>query len=343
MKRIIACTFALIFFAANLLAQYAPDVLGDSYLYRTIRMPNDYSGKVVCTLVKKPQLANVKQAVLYIHGYNDYFFQKQLGDSVNAHGYNFYALDLRKYGRSILPGQDPFFCKSMKEYFADIDTALAIMKIEGNSKIFLMGHSTGGLLTPYYLQCKKGKLPVDGLMLNSPFLDWNMSPKMEKFFIPIVSFIGWLFPNLTIMKGSNAVGCYAQSLLKQYKGEWNFNPNWKMPKGHPIKAGWIHAITSAQRSLHKGGKINCPILVLSSTRSFPETNTWNEEYHNCDIVLDMHDIQNYGAKLGNYVTRYTIPNGIHDLILSKETARRQVYYTYFNWLDKITHSFGGMK
>ena len=95
MKRIIACTFALIFFAANLLAQYAPDVLGDSYLYRTIRMPNDYSGKVVCTLVKKPQLANVKQAVLYIHGYNDYFFQKQLGDSVNAHGYNFYALDLR--------------------------------------------------------------------------------------------------------------------------------------------------------------------------------------------------------------------------------------------------------
>ena len=58
-------------------------------------MPDDYEGKVVCTLVKKPQLDSVKQAVLYIHGYNDYFFQKQLGDSVNAHGYNFYAMDIQ--------------------------------------------------------------------------------------------------------------------------------------------------------------------------------------------------------------------------------------------------------
>ena len=102
---------SLLFFSA-LYAQYVPDVLGGDYLRRTIQMPDDYEGKVVCTLVKKPQLPDTKQAVLYIHGYNDYFFQKQLGDSVNAHGYNFYAMDLRKYGRSILPNQDPFFCKS---------------------------------------------------------------------------------------------------------------------------------------------------------------------------------------------------------------------------------------
>lgn len=338
MKQILTYIFVLCFSASTIFAQYTPDVLGDNYLYRTIRMPNDYSGKVICTLVKKPQLANIRQAVLYIHGYNDYFFQKELGDSINRHGYNFYALDLRKYGRSILPGQDPFFCKSMKEYFADIDTALAIIKQEGNNKIFLMGHSTGGLLAPYYLQCKKGKLPVDGLILNSPFLDWNMSPCAEKIFIPTISFMGWLFPNLTIRKASKSASCYAQSLLKQYKGEWSFNTKWKMPNGHPIKAGWIYAVTSAQKSLHKGGKINCPILVLSSTRSFPETEIWNEAYLSCDIVLDVHDIQHYGAKLGNHITRYTIQNGIHDLILSKAPYRRQVYYTYFSWLGKIAHS-----
>ena len=63
--------------------------------------------------------------------------------------------------------------KSLKEYFADLDTALAIIREEGNDKILLMAHSTGGLITPYYLDSKKGKLPVDGLILNSPFLDWN--------------------------------------------------------------------------------------------------------------------------------------------------------------------------
>lgn len=169
MSRKINLIIFLCFILCEVYAQYVPDVLGDGYLRRTFQMPDDYEGKVVCTLVKKPQLDSVKQAVLYIHGYNDYFFQKQLGDSVNAHGYNFYAMDLRKYGRSILPNQNPFFCKSLKEYFADIDTALATIRSEGNERILLMAHSTGGLITPYYLNSKKGELPVDGLILNSLF------------------------------------------------------------------------------------------------------------------------------------------------------------------------------
>ena len=122
MTRKLYFTILSLLFISTIYAQYVPDILGDNYLRRTIQMPDDYEGKVVCTLVKKPQLPETKQAILYIHGYNDYFFQKQLGDSVNAHGYNFYAMDLRKSGRSILPNQNPFFCKSLKEYFADLDT-----------------------------------------------------------------------------------------------------------------------------------------------------------------------------------------------------------------------------
>ena len=91
--------------------------------------------------------APTRDAILYVHGYNDYFFQRELGDSVNARGYNFYALDLRKYGRSLRPHQDAFFCKDLGEYFADIDTALATIRSEGNERIWLMGHSTGGLIT----------------------------------------------------------------------------------------------------------------------------------------------------------------------------------------------------
>lgn len=62
-------------FISTIYAQYVPDILGDNYLRRTIQMPDDYEGKVVCTLVKKPQLPETKQAILYIHGYNDYFFR----------------------------------------------------------------------------------------------------------------------------------------------------------------------------------------------------------------------------------------------------------------------------
>lgn len=312
-------------------AQYMPDIIGDEYISRTIQMPDDYEGKVVCTLVKKPQLPETKQAILYVHGYNDYFFQTQLGDSVNAHGFNFYALDLRKYGRSILPNQDPFFCKSLKEYFADIDTAIAIIREEGNEKILLMAHSTGGLITPYYLSSKKGELPVDGLILNSPFLDWNFGWFMEKIAIPTVAFIGKFFPNLTV-QGAGGVSFYAYSLLKQYRGEWEYNTEWKMTNGHPKKAGWINAIQEAQQTVRKGIKLNCPILVMSSDQSYTETTEWNPAYLSSDIVLDIEDIQHYGKTLGPHVTCDTIPGGMHDLILSKQSSRDYTYRTVFDWI-----------
>lgn len=330
MKRIFFFATLLISLVFNLHAQYVPDVLGDGYLRRTFQMPDDYEGKVVCTLVKKPQLTDVKQAVLYIHGYNDYFFQKQLGDSVNAHGYNFYAMDLRKYGRSILPHQDPFFCKSLTEYFADIDTALATIRNEGNEKVLLMAHSTGGLITPLYLNSRKGNSQVDGLILNSPFLDWNFGWFMEKVAIPVVAFIGRLFPNLTVQGEGDA--SYAHSLLKQFKGEWEYDTNWKMINGHPKKAGWIKAIQDGQQKAQKGLELDCPVLVMSSDRSFPETEEWHEQYLSSDIVLNVDDIQKYAPELGNCVSRDTIAGGMHDLILSEKKARDYTYQVVFDWM-----------
>lgn len=311
-------------------AQYAPDVLGDGYLCRTLVMPDDYEGNVVCTLVKKPQLPGVKRAVLYLHGYNDYFFQKQLGDSIRAHGYNFYALDLRKYGRSLRTHQTAFFCKDLREYFADLDTALAVIQEEGNQKIYLMAHSTGGLIVSDYLSHRQADTLIAGAILNSPFLDWNFGWFMEDIVLPAVAFIGRFFPYLTVQGYGNA--SYAHSLLKTYNGEWEYHTDWKKINGFPKKTGWIHAIHEAQKRIQKGNTVHYPLFVLSSDRSFPETAEWHEEYRSADIVLDIHDIQRYGNLLGSLVTCDTIAGGIHDLILSRQAAREQTYRTIFDWL-----------
>lgn len=332
MARRLLFTFLVCIFAANIYAQYIPDILGDGYQRRTFDMPDDYEGKVVCTLVRKPPLPDTRQAVLYIHGYNDYFFQKQLGDSIHAHGYNFYAMDLRKYGRSILPNQNPFYCKSLTEYFADIDTALATIRSEGNDKILLMAHSTGGLITPLYLDSRKGIHSVDGLILNSPFLDWNFGWFMEKVAIPAVAFIGRFLPNLTVQ--GEGIASYAHSLLKQFKGEWEYDTDWKMINGHPKKAGWIKAIQDGQQKVRKGLQLDCPVLVMSSDKSYPETKEWHNEYLSSDIVLNVDDIQKYAPRLGNYVTRDTITNGMHDLILSEKASRDKTYQTVFEWIKK---------
>ncbi len=314
-------------------AQYTPDTLGNDYMSRTLQMPADYDGDVVCTIIKKPALPEVKQAVLYIHGYNDYFFQSALGDSINRHGYNFYAVDLRKYGRSIRPHQTPFFCKNLSEYYADIDTVLTTIRAEGNHRIVLMGHSTGGLISSLYIDNRKEKQPIDALVLNSPFLDMNMSWWMEHIVIPVVSFIGKFFPGLTVQ--GQGIASYAESLLKQYHGEWKFNTDWKFVNAPSKKASWLRAIHEGHRKVQKGLPLSCPVLVLSSDKSFTETKDWQDEYLSTDIVLDVEDIQRYGAGLGTSVTRQRIPDGIHDLILSSRPARDNAYLVIFSWLEAL--------
>jgi len=295
-------------------------------------MPDDYEGKVVCTLIKKPALPEVKQAFLYIHGYNDYFFQKELGDSIQSYGYNFYALDLRKYGRSLLPHQDAFYCKDLNEYFADVDTAIAIIRQEGNDQIILMGHSTGGLISALYLDARK-ELPVNGLILNSPFLDMYMSPVVESIGVPFISFLGKLFPRMIVQKeGSNI---YAQSLLAEYKGEWTFNKDWKKENGHPKRAGWLNAIHQGHKKAQKKTHLNCPVLLLSSDKSTQTGHQWQDIYSASDIVLDVVDIQKYGLRLSDEVTSYMIPNGVHDLILSQSGPREYTYSVIKEWLKTL--------
>ena len=85
---------------------YQPDILGTDYEQATLNFPDDYEGKVVATLIRKKAAQPTKKAVLYIHGFIDYFFQTEMAERFNQHGFDFYALDLRKYGRSILPHQN---------------------------------------------------------------------------------------------------------------------------------------------------------------------------------------------------------------------------------------------
>ena len=315
-------------------AQYVPDILGNEYVQRTFHMGQDDEGEVISTLVKRSFERQAKTAVLYLHGYNDYFFQKELGDSIAAWGYRFYALDLRKYGRSLRPHQDAFYCESLREYFADIDTALTTIRKEGAEAILLMGHSTGGLIATYYLQARQASTGVRALILNSPFLDWNFGWFMEEVMLPTVACIGKWFPRLPV--SGEDVPNYAFSLLRDHQGEWTFLTNWKMPYGHTKRAGWIRAIQEAQQRVQNGKRLQCPVLVLSSDHSLREEAQWKNDYLRADIVLDVEDIRRYGEPLSPATTYHAIPDGMHDLVLSNRTARQKTYRVMHEWMAQLS-------
>ena len=72
--------------------------------------------------------------MLYLHGYVDYFFHPHLGENCNQADFDFYALDLRKYGRSLMQHQHPNYCKDIEEYFEEISIVIRKIKSENQTQ-----------------------------------------------------------------------------------------------------------------------------------------------------------------------------------------------------------------
>ncbi len=331
MKRLYISALLLIFsFTSCLLAQWKPDVLGEGFEQLIIEMPDDYEGKVNCALVRSLSEQPTTKAVLYIHGFNDYFFQAEQAQEYNNHGYDFFAVDLRKYGRAYLPHQKRGNIRSLDEYYADIDTCLSIIK-KDYPEIILAAHSTGGLIASVYAQDHRQNLPVKGIVLNSPFLDMNFSGFKEAIGVPIVSALGGIMPNVEISSGEDDF--YAQSIHQDYNGEWDYNLEWKPAVSIPVSFGWTRAIHKGHKKVQKGMDIPCPILVLHSDKSVYGDN-FSEDFMKGDAVLDVADIHEYGLMLGEQVTIATIEDGVHDLVLSSPEVRETVYMIIFSWLQE---------
>lgn len=191
-----------------------------------------------------------------------------------------------------------------------------------------MGHSTGGLISAYYIHCRPDA-PVDALVLNSPFLDWNLGWKER--FIPIISWVGLIDPGLKISQGTSQA--YAESLLKDRHGRWAYRTDWKMPQSPDVTAGWIRAITLAQKALRGGhADIRIPILLMYSARSV-DGSRWTPEFNRADCVLSVADIARYGRTLGPDVTQIKVVGGLHDLLLSSPGLVAALYPRIFSWLS----------
>ncbi len=122
------------------------DVLGEGYEQLKLSFPDDYEGAVCATpRTQKSPAKILKKAVLYIHGFIDYFFKPKMAEQFNQHGYDFYALDLSKYGRSYFSHQKYYNVRDLSEYDAEITQALEIIGNEGHTAVLLAGHSTGWL------------------------------------------------------------------------------------------------------------------------------------------------------------------------------------------------------
>jgi alpha-beta hydrolase superfamily lysophospholipase len=315
------------------------DVLGPPYERHTIDLGTDDEGPVVATLVRRRANTPTGRAVLYVHGFVDYFFQTHLADFFVENGWDFYALDLRKYGRSLLPHQTPNFCRSLTDYYPELDEATRIIRAEdGHDRMLVAAHSTGGLITSLWAHSRQGHPMIDGLFLNSPFFDFNEPWLIRR---PLMSVLcatsSKRFPYRKIPV--KALSVYGESLHRDHRGEWTYDLAWKPLGGFPVTAGWLDAVRRGQRRLRRGLTIDAPVLVACSTRSY-KGKAWADDVRTADAVLDVEQIARWAPRLGPQVTISRFDGGVHDLTLSGKDVRAEVFRELGRWIKAFVPAPG---
>ncbi len=322
--------------AVEVPGDWCPDVLGDGYSQRVLDLGGDPDGEggVVAVLVRRlvRPAETVVGAVLYVHGFSDYFFQTAMADALAAQGLAFYALDLRRSGRARRSGQTPHYVTDLARYDVELDRALDLVAgAHPDAPVVVVAHSTGGLVAPLWLDRRRraGRTaPVAGLVLNSPWFDLHGKAHMRGPVTQALRVLSRVRP-LRVMSAPSDV--YGSSLHTSGTGEWDFDVDLKPLEGFPVTVGWLNAVRRAQATLHRGLDVGVPSLVLRSDRTH-----WSRRYSvdsdRADAVLDVRQIARWAGCLGGETTIVPVAGARHDVFLSLPEPRARAYAVMQRWL-----------
>lgn len=319
---------------------WVPDVLGEPFEQRTLVLEDDFEGEVVATLVRRREPAlGIRSVfgpahgwdVLYVHGWSDYFFQKELAEFWHDHGARFYALDLRKYGRSLRPHHSPGYATSLTVYDEDIEAALSVLghgsgNDRSSRRLLLMGHSTGGLTLSLWADRNPGR--ADALVLNSPWLEFQAGAIGRRAIAPLANIGARLDPRGQLPNVD--LGFYTRAVSKTMDGEWDYNTEWRPARGFAAHPAWLAAVLAGHNRVSAGLSISVPVLTLLSARSTLSA-TWTPDMLSSDIVLVVDEIAAQSLRLAPTVTVARIDGALHDVLLSRQPVRAAAYDEITRW------------
>lgn len=305
------------------------DVLGEPWQQRRILLAPraGYDRRPEAVLVNQPP--EHRRAVLYLHGFTDYFFQAAHAERWREAGFDFYALDMRMSGRAIRGRERPGDVRNLRHHDEEIQVALETIQDEGHEQVVLLGHSTGGLIAVSFADRHPGQ--VDAIVLNSPWFDHN-GPWVERVLLtPVVRALAKVAPSLVV---GHLKGQYGRSLHVSTGGEWDYDLHLKPLEGFPMRAGMFASVRREQARLARGLHVQEPVLLCCSTRSATSNPPTPEELRSTDCVLDVRHMVERGPMVGHHVALKRFEGGIHDLALSRAPVRDLYERTVIGWATR---------
>jgi len=292
----------------------------------TLRASADYDGRPEAVLVHRQETRTSRRAVLYLHGFTDYFFQAAHAERWVAAGFDFYALDLRTSGRAIGERTRPGDVRDLRHHDEEIGAALEAMRADGHEQVVLLGHSTGGLIAVGWADRHPGE--VDAIVLNSPWFDHN-GPWTERVLLTrVIQLVARWLPSLVVRYLDEP---YGRHLHTSTGGAWEYDLAWKPFAGFPMRTGTSASVRREHARLARGLSVDVPVLVCCSTRSGSPSAPSVDELRGADCVLDVRHMVERAPLVGPDVTIVQVEGGIHDLALSAPPAREAYERAVIEW------------
>tara|TARA_B110000483_G_scaffold80470_1_gene100104 strand:- start:3074 stop:4153 length:1080 start_codon:yes stop_codon:yes gene_type:complete len=262
--------------------------------------------------IKYKEFPGNRRAVLWIHGFNDYYFHFHVGELLLSEGYNVYSITLPKYPQNGTDRRYLFYTSDIGGYFPYIDDYIDFINKRDIHDIVLYGHSTGGLITTAYLSEGKNASKISKLILNAPFFDFNDSDLKEFILESIISTIGKFAPKFLVKEGKNKL--HNPDYYKDILSRYYFEQNKKLTYPSHVFAGWIRAVSIYHKKIQKKQiKLRIPVLVLTSSTSMRRCS--GEQKGDC--VLDVIEMKRISKNIGDDVRVKDYHGAIHDVLLSK--------------------------
>ncbi|WP_062519236.1 alpha/beta hydrolase [Demequina silvatica] len=306
---------------------WRPDIL-DGYEAADLGAPavapsGKADGPLTRTLIRRAATPERPRAVaVIVHGYNDYFFATHLSDELAAAGCVVYAVDMRRAGRSLQPGNQPHHIAHIDELGDDIADATAAARDDalarglGDLAVVVHAHSTGALAAAVWASDRPDPA-LAALVLDGPFFGLALTAPRRALMraMPTVA----RFTPGTVMDPARSP--YTAGLLQR---GWVFDVAWKSPEGVGATAGWLAATRAAQSRAAAGLHIRVPVLLASSDSTGPDRLD-NPLHASQDTVVDVAATARVATLLGDRVQPVVIEGAIHDLALSAEGPRTRYF------------------
>lgn len=224
-----------------------------------------------------------------------------------SEGYHVVMPDLRGFG---LSAGARGCVGSFEEYYRDLDALVSVVRQEfTHPKIFLMGHSFGGLVTFHY-SVSRPEAQLSGLILSSP--NFGISIKVPFWRHCLALMLAGIFPNLTQANrvNPNYLSHDKKSVLK-YRTDLLVHPK--------ISAGLYRQLTlHMQRSATAAKNLRVPSLFMQA----------GDEH----IVSRPATERVFEAVFGPNKTLETYEGYYHEILNEQNSGI--VYERVLSWLDQ---------